>query len=272
MENIFSYSRDLHEYIISEAYHPYLRRYLNEPVIEEQKLLLLILILNELNIPEEDRKQYITATLLVQAALDVHNDVTSPDGHAENDALKLRQLTVLAGDYYSGLYYSLLAETENNDLIRLLSEGIMDVNEKKIIFYEQHYSDLASLLDAVKVIEAALIVKLEECFTVPRYRNFIENFLLLERLKKERQAFIEKGDAPFYQALSGLLFSEKLASLAEEQIESLKQQAETIMQEVQALCIEELHQQELKGSSVAGFYAGRLAEEPVILTSNGEEG
>ncbi|MFS0781379.1 heptaprenyl diphosphate synthase component 1 [Bacillus sp. 1P06AnD] len=272
MENLVSYSKELRDYILSKAYHPYLRRYLNEPFIDEQKILLLLLILDGLKLSSEEKKQYICATLLVQSALDVHNDVTSFEGQAEEDALKLRQLTVLAADYYSGLYYSILSDMENNDLIQSLSEGIMDINEKKIVLYEKHYTDVSSLLETVKWIEASLLIKVEECFTIPRYKGFLGNILLLERLMREQQSFIKEKESPVYQAFSRLLFSKDTKVLSSDERHRLMEQVDNQMQEIYAACVNELQQNSLQDSPLTVFYRKQLQHERYKMKSYVEEG
>ena len=54
-----------------------------------------------------------------------------------NPTIKVRQLTVFAGDYYSGLYYKHLAKVGNISIIRMLSEGVKDINEHKVIVYHK---------------------------------------------------------------------------------------------------------------------------------------
>ena len=50
---------------------------------------------------------------------------------------KQQQLTVLSGDYFSGIHYRLLASMPEFGFIRSLSETIGQINEMKTIFHDQ---------------------------------------------------------------------------------------------------------------------------------------
>src|SRR5699024_3634853 len=90
--------------------------------------------LNNINMPVKKKEKYMITTMLVQIALDTHDLVTDK----KNDTVEplsvesTRQLTVLAGDYYSGLYYLLLAEIEDYQLIHALAIAIKEITELKL--------------------------------------------------------------------------------------------------------------------------------------------
>ncbi|MEH7525469.1 heptaprenyl diphosphate synthase component 1, partial [Bacillus sp. JJ1503] len=86
------------EQIEKKIRHPYLLKYIESPNIDEDKLLLLVTVLDHVNLPEERLRNFAITTMLIQIALDTHELVTNEE--LDSDQLKDRQLTVLAGVYY----------------------------------------------------------------------------------------------------------------------------------------------------------------------------
>ncbi|PTY85148.1 heptaprenyl diphosphate synthase component 1, partial [Heyndrickxia sporothermodurans] len=75
----------------------YLMQYIDKPYIDEDRIMILIESLSALNLPAASIERYVTTAMLIQIALDTHDKVNNA-----NEPLKKQQLTVLAGDYYSG--------------------------------------------------------------------------------------------------------------------------------------------------------------------------
>src|SRR5690625_2804939 len=113
--------------------HSFLKAYSTDPTIDDDKVRFLYAILQK-KLPKKDTDMFVISSLLVQAALDVHESVTLND--VTSDFLrKNRQLTILAGDYYSSLYYYLLAENEHLPLLSVFSNTIQKINEYKMSIY-----------------------------------------------------------------------------------------------------------------------------------------
>ncbi|WP_162287861.1 heptaprenyl diphosphate synthase component 1 [Indiicoccus explosivorum] len=98
---------------------------------------------------------------IVQAALDAH-DLVEENGAAVPE----QQLTVLAGDYYSGIHYLLLAKLKNIGLIRCISAAIAEACESKAVFYKEGLLCTAEIEQAVETAENSLI------FAFYRYYGF----------------------------------------------------------------------------------------------------
>lgn len=112
--------------------HPYLRAHIPVPAVDEDRLLLSLSMLDGAKEALDEPDRCITAMMLMQIALDTHEDVTDRSGD-----LRTRQLAVLAGDLYSGLFYELLARSGDAALIRLFAEAVREVNEQKVLLYEK---------------------------------------------------------------------------------------------------------------------------------------
>ena len=68
-------------------------------------LLILISIVEKLELSPHEKDTLVQAIMFMNIALDTHDNVSNT--LLDKNSMKIRQLTVLAGDYYSGLYYKL---------------------------------------------------------------------------------------------------------------------------------------------------------------------
>ncbi|MGG4265571.1 heptaprenyl diphosphate synthase component 1 [Peribacillus simplex] len=213
MLNITDDIRQLKRVIESKAQHPYLLKHIQKPSLDEDKLILLWGLFSDLDVLSEKRNQYIISTMLVQIALDTHEIVSnSGEGVELPEVLKNRQLQVLAGDYYSGLYYQVLAGVGNVDMIRLLSSAIKKINDHKIILYQQgSINDVPTLLKTIKAIEASLIHNLADHYNQPDWIDLAEGLLLLNRLLAEKRSYLKSGQSIVFDVLREMPFDDTIS-------------------------------------------------------------
>lgn len=206
---------DIKGQVERRVFDPYLLKYIQTPLIDEDKILILISIMDRLELSYSEMENYTLSTMLIQIALDTHEHVTN-----STDDEKKRQLTVLSGDYFSGLYYKLLADSEDILMIKALSEGIKEINEHKILVYQHGCDGTEKLMTSIKVIESSLLLKLSEYFKVDLWNDFIANLLFVKRLLNEKSQFIQAGSSVLFEALKKIIFSKneyKLNDLSNEQ-------------------------------------------------------
>lgn len=75
------------------------------------------------------------AAFLVQLGLDTHDTIDIEDRQKEEKEMRSRQLKVLAGDYFSSLFYQLLAHSGQIRLVNSMSAAICEVNRLKVRLY-----------------------------------------------------------------------------------------------------------------------------------------
>lgn len=195
---------DIKKQVEQKVFHPYLLKYIEKPVIDEDKLLILVSIMDRLELSYNELKNYTMTTMLIQIALDTHEHISNANVDEKN-----RQLTVLAGDYYSGLYYKLLADSENIIMIKELSKGIKEVNEHKVSVYQKELNGIDNLMTSIKKIESSLLVKFSECFKVDLWNEFIANLFFFKRLLYEKNLFIEAGNSHVFEYMKDITFLNK---------------------------------------------------------------
>jgi heptaprenyl diphosphate synthase len=191
--------------IESYVFHPYLRQYIIPPNIDEDKLLILISIVDQLELSPYKRDIIVKAIMLMHIALDTHDHVTN--SLTDETSMKIRQLTVLAGDYYSGLYYKLLAEIGDIQVIKMLSEGVKNINEHKVFIYHKDQGHLNAIMNSLKTIEFSLIEKLTVYYGVTEWNEELSDFLLAKRLIAEKKQYEQTGASVVFDAIDRVTFS-----------------------------------------------------------------
>ncbi|WP_099158364.1 heptaprenyl diphosphate synthase component 1 [Virgibacillus ndiopensis] len=185
-------------------HHTYLEKYLQKPVIDEGKLFLLASIVTNTPLTASEKQQYIITTMLVQIALDTHDLVAKKTAIDESKALKKkRQLTVLAGDYYSGLYYLLLSEIEDYQMIHVLASAIKEINEYKMQIYYREVDSFPEYIDLIKKVESLLILRVADHVQATAVKSITEDWLLTSKLLQEKRLFQNKDSSPLFDIWLG---------------------------------------------------------------------
>ncbi|MFE5390792.1 heptaprenyl diphosphate synthase component 1 [Bacillus thuringiensis] len=205
MCDIYGGYAGIKEKLMEKLRHPYFINYIEEPFIDEEKIALLYGALKSANLHIEQIEHYVVTIMLVQIALDTHERVSNKAGEEEIEFHKCRQLTVLAGDYYSGLYYYLLSMNRDIVLIRALAEGIKEINEHKIMLYQKVHETTDDIMKSVVTIESALLQKTCDHFHLSHWKPFITYVLSGNRLQKEIQLYADKQHSPVFQAVQDAL-------------------------------------------------------------------
>lgn len=177
--------------------HIYLNKYIQKPIIDQTKLTALSIIVNNTSLPEKTKKQYIIATMLVQIALDTHDLVPIKNkGIDDEAAITTKQLTVLAGDYYSGLYYLVLAEIEDIPMISALASAIKEITEYKMRLYYREVDSFTEYLSITKKVDTLLITRVAEFVNNSIINEIIGKLIITSRLIEEKRHFPSQKQSP----------------------------------------------------------------------------
>lgn len=260
LQDIYVKMAELKKSIEEKIRHPYLMKHIQTPALDEDKILLLCSIFDHIGLGEKER-QYALTTMLVQVALDTHDAVSNTPLPASGPDEKERQLTVLAGDYYSGLYYYLLAEIDDVPMIINLAKAIQLVNENKIKVYQKDIGSLKDLMESLKMIEGSLLIKITDYFQLPEWRELSAQMLLYKRLAQEKKLYMTARHSGVFDILkkfAGGSIESVLAIVDSAMEDCLKgiQEAKGSLKLNEAI---KVRMNELAGT--AGYFVKKIAEE-----------
>ncbi|MFC4078092.1 heptaprenyl diphosphate synthase component 1 [Salinithrix halophila] len=199
----------------------YLEKNLRQPEVPVFLVQLLQLMMRTRSLPAGRIRLYCVTAALVQMGLNIHETVTT-DREGTGRGMRTRQLSVLAGDYFSSLFYRELADHGEIEGITRLSQAISDVNEAKMALYgmkEARGFSWPRYLELSKRIHGSLITSLSYFFCgekegVGPWDPLAANLMVLHAL--------EKGEAPLFSQADSLLES-RLHTFAMETLSLVKQ-------------------------------------------------
>ncbi|MCA0983018.1 heptaprenyl diphosphate synthase component 1 [Halobacillus yeomjeoni] len=196
-----TYIKDLKQKIAEKVRHPFLAEFIPEPDIDEDKLVILSSIMDHTKLSSVKKEQYVITTMLVQIALDTHDLVTLTEDDDDRDTVRQRQLTVLAGDYYSGLYYYLLSQLDDIPMIHTLAGAIKEINELKMELYYKDVESFQEFLSGVKKIESLLIQRVASYVQKTTINDMAGEWLLAKKLLQEKRSYMEGNFSPLINVL-----------------------------------------------------------------------
>jgi heptaprenyl diphosphate synthase len=216
----YSYTDSIINKLNEYANHPFLNKYFELPIISEDKVLFLQGILSQTKLDEEKKEKYVIATMLIQIALDAH-ELVSNDYH---DIMQIskekrqRQLSILVGDLYSGLFYKILSQVKDIQMINTLASAIKEVNERKMVLYHNDITSINHLFEDVKKIESLLIEKVSGFLNISAFDHIFPNWLLIKRLMKELKSYQKENDSYIIKLLLTRMEEQEILRLLENMI------------------------------------------------------
>lgn len=170
----------------------FIGKYVKNPEISVLGLQLLNLSLSESSIPKPIRKIYSITAGLVQLGIDLHEKITNLEEKTEY-GIRKRQLSILAGDYYSSQYYSLLAKNNLTDETKKLALAIRNINIAKMKLYttdsDNKFISIDQIIELIMIRESNLYTQfLDEIKDLAQkevWKSLIENIILLFTLTEE---------------------------------------------------------------------------------------
>ena len=184
--------------------HSILMQFIDQPNINEDMIAILVKILRDANVDQKLVPHYIVAIMLMQIALNTHEEVSNTEETENAAQLRHRQLSILAGDYYSSMYYHILAKTEDIEFITIMSKGVQEINEAKVHLYMDKEADEDSLVMYLCGIETILVKKTAEYFHFTEQRDLFIDFLLYKRLLAELENYRHNRTSNFIHALQSI--------------------------------------------------------------------
>lgn len=165
----------------------YLEQFIQKPRISEEKLRILAFIVNNTNLTPVKKEKYIITAMMVQIALDTHEVVPISNKRDETKQERLsKQLRILAGDYYSSLYYFVLSEIADFKFIQILATAIKNINENKMKLYYNEVDSFEELINLTRQIDTMLLLHVANFLHGNILDQVIEDWLFTSKWNQDK--------------------------------------------------------------------------------------
>lgn len=232
MHNLNSELNQLKGVLEAKISQPYVKQIIQKPFIDEDKLVIATFLFKNQPISIDKKERYIITMMLIQLALDIHELIPgNNDKPIDNEE---KQLSVLVGDYYSGLYYYLLSELKDIEMIQLIASSIKEINEHKMKLYDGNIYSFDDLLYAFEVIESEHFVRIAKHMNEQAIIPIIKKFLMYNRLKQEKRRMLNREFTNVdYYLRNELMIGDRALTLS-----TVDQKMNTYIQEIDELLVD----------------------------------
>lgn len=211
---------ELKQHVERLVRHDYLQIYIDNTLPDEHELWLVFTILKK----RESDERALAITLawgFVYAGLAIH-ELVSLHNKNDEESKKRRQLNVLAGDFYSSLYYQSLAGASAVDMVELFGSTLQDIYEHKMASYMDESATSEVQLQKTKESESLLLVAILERIGELAYKPLIQAFFLHKWIRKEEKRENVESPSSFFYALkkNGNAIDTKQLAMHKEQVRS----------------------------------------------------
>lgn len=188
---------------LNQLNHSYIKKLVGNPNVDEDKLIFIAsLIDSRSSLSTNEKERFIITSMLIQIALDTHELVPIDfDDEMSKDIKTQNQLRVLAGDYYSGHYYLLLAEMNEIELIQVFASAIKEINENKMKLYYLENATLEESIAIINRIDVLLFLAVSEYLQDETLNELVSEWLLINRLIQERNNILNDVETIFLSKL-----------------------------------------------------------------------
>ncbi|EDH0840994.1 heptaprenyl diphosphate synthase [Listeria monocytogenes] len=204
--------KEVEQLVHEQAVYQYLQENNEGGQMDKDQMLFLHEAISGSDLTDASAYRVVSATLYMILAHDTHEKIDEP-GDVVQLTRKEQELTVLAGDFYSALYYRTLAELEMIPLLRALQSGVQETNTAKTNIYQLHVATDEEYLSQLTLTNAAIFAKFAKYFM--KDETFIAlgcQFFLLKRLQTELATYKEIGASRLKRAFDHGYFAKEAVS------------------------------------------------------------
>ncbi|MBC2287465.1 heptaprenyl diphosphate synthase component 1 [Listeria farberi] len=201
--------KEVEQLVHEQAVYQYLQENNEGVQMDKDQMLFLHEAISGSDLADASAYRVVSATLYMILAHDTHEKIDEP-GDIVQQTRKEQELTVLAGDFYSALYYQTLAELEMIPLLRALQSGVQETNTAKTNIYQLHVATDEEYLTQLALTNAAIFAKFAKYFM--KDETFIAlgcQFFLLKRLQMELATYREIGASRLKRAFEHGYFAKE---------------------------------------------------------------
>ncbi|MFT8871130.1 MAG: heptaprenyl diphosphate synthase component 1 [Sporolactobacillus sp.] len=174
---------DLCEKLRLQIAHPYIEATIGRPAIDRDRLAVYYALFQYRE--NAAGETCVLSLMAAEIALATHERMTN-EPVACAMSVKERQLLALSGDYYSALYYRLLADAGEIEVTRWVAEAIQYYNSSKCaLFYPQQRMNWQDAMRMLRAFESALMNTMAVKLGLSEWTSLFESFFLLKRLHHE---------------------------------------------------------------------------------------